>query len=41
MSTVTIPAGEAVSTPLDLTSAAVTMVIAPADASQHHVPGLD
>ena len=31
MSTVTIPAGEAVSTPLDLTSAAVTMVIAPAE----------
>src|SRR5215510_3803016 len=31
MSTVTIRAGEAVSTPLDLTSAAVTMVIAPAE----------
>ena len=31
MSTVTIPAGEAVSTPLDQTSAAVTMVIAPAE----------
>ena len=31
MSTVTIAAGKAVSTPLDLTSAAVTMVIAPAE----------
>ena len=31
MSTVTIPAGQSVSTPLDLTSLAVTMVIAPAE----------
>jgi hypothetical protein len=30
-SSVTIPAGEVVSTPLDLTSQAVTMVIAPAE----------
>ena len=31
MSTVTIPAGQSVSTPLDLTSLAVTMMIAPAE----------